>query len=225
MSIKRTWKSRTSVFWGLVFIGAAVLLILNGIGVNLGYGISVWKIILGVICLAWLVDTLVERRFTEIAFPLAFLFLIFESTIAHAIGRTDGNLISDWTVILAALLVTIGLKALIPDRGGRKFLGKSGSTSIYLDASDLSDAEIRDNAGSVQAHITNREAYRGDGVITIRDNLGKVDLYLPSNWNIVVNCRDNLGKVNVPDQDDGVFDKSITIEVRDNIGSVNVKYD
>jgi len=208
-----------------VLVGAAVLLILNGIGVNLGYGISVWRVILGVLCVAWLVDTIAERRFTEIPFPLAFLFLVFESTIAHALGRPDNNLISDWTVILAALLLTIGLKALFPDRPGRRLLGKAGRTTLYFDASDLSDAEIRDNTGFVQAYVTNREAYQGGGVIGIRDNLGKVELHLPQSWNVIVNCRDNLGSVSVPDQEDGIFDGSITIDVRDNVGSISVVFD
>lgn len=222
---KYTVKTRTSIFWGLVLVGAAVLLILNGIGVSLGYGVSVWRIILGVLCLAWLVDTLAERRFTEIPFPLAFLFLVFETPIAYAAGFEDGNIISDWTVILAALLLTIGLKALFHDREGKLRLSNASSSTIYLDGGDLASAEIRDNLGSVNAYITNRDAYEGGGTVTIKDNLGKVVIHIPANWNVVTDCHDNLGSVSVADQEDGVFDKSITLAIRDNLGAVKVVFD
>lgn len=218
-------KFGTGIFWGIVLIGAAVLLILNGIGVNLGYGISVWRIILGTLCVAWLVVTIVELRFTEIAFPLAFIFLIFEPTIAHALGREDNKLISTWTVLLAAFLLTVGLKAIF---SGKLRRGKStsfGKKTLYFDAADLSSAEICDNLGFVQAYITNKEAYAEDGTIAIRDNLGKIELHIPSNWNVTVNSHDNLGKISVDDQEDGVFDKSITVDVRDNVGSVNIVFD
>lgn len=216
-------KFGTGIFWGIVLIGAAVLLILNGIGVNLGYGISVWRIILGTLCVAWVVVTIVELRFTDLPFPFAFLFIIFEPTIAHALGREDNKLISTWIVLLAALLLTVGLKAIFS--GKIRKTSSIGSKTLYFDAADLESAEIKDNAGSVQAYITNKEAYTGDGTIVIRDNLGKITLHIPSNWNVTVNSRDNLGKVSVADQEDGVFDNSITVDVRDNVGSVNIVFD
>ncbi|MBQ7669121.1 MAG: hypothetical protein IJS45_00190 [Clostridia bacterium] len=218
------FKLGTGIFWGIVLIGAAVLLILNGIGVNLGYGLSVWRIILGTLCLAWIVTTIVELRFTDLPFPFAFLFIIFEPTIAHALGREDNKLISTWIVLLAALLLTIGLKAIFSGKV-KKGVSSVGSKTLYFDGSDLVTAEIRDNAGSVQAYVTNKESYPGDGTIVICDNLGKITLHIPSDWNVTVNSHDNLGKVSVADQEDGVFDKSITVDVRDNVGSVNIVFD
>ena len=216
---------RTSVFWGIVLIGAAVLLILNGIGVELGYGLSVWRILLGAVCLAWLVDTIVELRFTEIPFPLAFMFIVFEPTIAHALGREDNKLIPFWTVLLAALLMTIGLEALLPDRPGRKHLSKAVSTTLYFDDADLADAKINDNLGKVVAYITNTEAYEGGGRIAVYDNLGAVVLHIPSSWKVILKASSNLGKVTVPEQDDAACDKTITVDVTDNLGAVTVVFD
>ena len=221
---KWSWRSRNTLFWGFVFIGIAVLLVLNGIGVNLGYGVSVWRVILGVFCLAWVVDALIELNIAQIPFPLAFLFLIFEPTIAHAMGREDTKIISTWTVMLAALLLTIGLKVIIPDRDGKKG-ATFGSKTLYFDASDLSNAVIKDNVGPIRAYFTNKESYAGGGVVAIRDNVGKIDIHVPENWNVVVNSRDNIGSIDVPEQPDGVYDKTITIDVRDNVGAVKVIFD
>ena len=220
-------KTTNRIFWGIVLIGAAVLLILNGVGVDLGYGVNVWRILGGVLCLACIVDRIVERRFTELVIPLAFLFLIFEPTIAHAMGRDDNNLtlLPTWTVILAALLLTIGLKVIF--RGSSHVLssGKIGTSSIYLDGADLENAEIKDNLGKVDAYITNKDAYDGNGKITIRDNLGSIKLHIPKDWNVVANCSDNLGRVSIPEQNDGVFDKTVTIEIRDNLGQTEVIFE
>ncbi len=222
-TVKVNWK-RSGIFWGLVLIGAAVMLILNGIGVNLGYEISVWRIILGVLCLSWLVDSIVEGEFAELPFPLAFMFLIFEPTIAHAIGHENNDLISNWTVLLAALLLTIGLHIILPDKKGKN-VKVAGSTTVYLDASDLSNASIHDNLGSIQAYITNCEAYRGDGCVRINDNLGKVVLHVPSNWDVRVEASDNLGAINSPEPKDGVYDHSLSVIVTDNLGAVNIVND
>ncbi len=220
-------KISNRIFWGVVLIGAAALLILNGLGVDLGYGVNVWRIIGGVLCLACIVDRVAERRFTDIVIPLAFLFLIFEPTIAHAIGRPDDdlNLISTWTVILAALLLTVGLKVIFREKSGIVTSGKLGSSSVYFDGADLSDAEICDNMGTVQAYVTNPEAYEGNGKITISDNMGSVKLHLPSNWNVVANCHDNMGRVTIPEQKGGVYDRTLRIDIYDNMGGIEVIFE
>ena len=225
-NLNRKRKTRNSIFWGIVLVGAAVFLILNGIGVDLGYGISVWRIVLGALCLGWLIERLIARSFSETIFPLAFLFLIFEKPIAHAIGRPDDNLISDWTVILAALLLTIGLKAILPEKSGGRSFDKLGASTLYFDAADLSNANIYDCMGTVNAYVTNVDAYPGGGTIRIYDNMATVKVHLPRRWAVITNCHDNMGRVSIPDQSpDRVYDKSITLEISDNMGNIEVTFD
>ena len=224
---KWNWKSKNSIFWGIVLIGAAVMLILQGVGVKLGYGISAWRIILGALCLAWLIDRIIEKHFTEVIFPLAFIFMIFESPIAYALGRSEGDLdlINNWIVLLAALLLTIGLKAIVPEKEGRRSFDRLSSSSIYLDGADLSSVSIHDHMGSVQAFITNRQMYQGGGIINIHDNMGTVKLHIPREWNVTVNTYDNMGRVYVPDQPDRIYDRTIALEIHDNMGTVEVIFD
>lgn len=221
-SIKKKTITRSKLFWGFALIGAAVFIVLGGLGIDLGNGINFWTVLLGLLCLTWLVGNIAEGSIPGLVFPLAFLFLIFEPTIAGAMGREDPDIISNWIVILAALLLTIGLKVLIPGKhGGKKFI-EIGSKTVMLDGADLSGAEISDNIGPTDVYITNTEAYTGGGHITISDNVGKVRLYLPKNWNAVLTVEDNIGKIDVPEQEDGVYDQSISIEVTDNVGTVSV---
>ncbi|MBR6916707.1 MAG: hypothetical protein IKN38_00850 [Clostridia bacterium] len=217
-------KGSNSIFWGIVLILAAVFLVLGGLDISLGYGFTTWNIILGVLCAAWFFSRLIKGKFAQTIFPLAFLFLIFEPTIAHALGKTDENLISNWTVILAALLLTIGLSAILPKKnGGKKFI-EIGSKTIMLDGADLSDAVISENVGTSQVYITNPELYEGGGTIHINENVGKIKLFLPKNWHVIVNESENLGSVNIVEQEDGVYDKTITLDISENVGSITVVF-
>ena len=225
---KRNEKTSFPFFLGIALILAAAVLILDGIGVNLGVGISPWRVIVGVLIIGWIVRIFMRHKPFEVFLPLAILFFVFEAPIAHAVGKED--LISGWVLLLAAILLTVGCKILFARNGSSEkdggSGGKIGDSSHYLDAASLNDgtADIRDNLGKVQAYISDPAAYTGGGVITIADNLGSVTLHLPRDWAVVTQTRDNLGKIRIPPQET-VGDKSVTLVISDNLGLVSVVYD
>ena len=108
--IQRRWRP---IFWGLVLVLAAAILILDGAGVRFGYGINAWRIIFGVLLLAWLVSAVIRRQFADLFIPLGILFLVFEAPIAKAVGRESGKLLPTWTVIVAMILITIGMNMIL----------------------------------------------------------------------------------------------------------------
>ena len=69
-------KTKKSIFWGLLLIGAAVLLILGDLGLKVNYHLETWRIVLGLLCLTIFVERLLKLRISETVFPLAFLFMI-----------------------------------------------------------------------------------------------------------------------------------------------------
>lgn len=211
-----------AIFWGLALIIAAVVLILDGAGVDLGYGINAWRILLGCAFVAWLVCEIVRLRIYGIFFPLAFLFITFEAPIAEAVGREDHDLISNWVVLSAAFLLTIAFYVIIPKNGKNFKADKIGSSTLYFDSADLFDAHVSDNVSKVDVYFTNREAYQGNGNLSISDNVGQVNVNVPREWRVSTKVHDNIGRVKVPDQDDAVKSKSLTLEISDNVGSVNV---
>ena len=221
------------LFWGLVLILTAVILVMDGLGVSFGSTVTVWHIIAGILAVAWLICEIVKFRFTNVFFPLAFLFIIFEGTIAAAIGRPGENLISNWIVLLAALLLTIAFKFIsrpkhVVSVNGKQYSigdgGKIGSQTVYLDGSDLSGAVITEHLGTTKVYISNKEAYTGGGRITVRENLGSVTIFVPSEWKVVSRSTDNLGRVFIPARDkEG--DIPLELEVLDNIGSVSVVFE
>ncbi len=222
------------VFWGLVLVVAAVVLILDGVGVldKLGYGISVWRIIAGILLLAWIVTSLIRLHFADVFIPLGLLFLVFEGPLAKAAGRTDGTLIPTWIVIVASILLTVGFNIIFrPLRtvsiNGKDYdstPGKVGNKVLYMDADKLDGTVIRDHLGTVQVYVKDTPAYSGSAVITVTDNVGKVVIHLPEDWDVITQTGDNIGLIDVPSHT-GSSGKNITLVVHDNLGNIEVAFD
>jgi len=231
-------KTLTMLIWGFALIFAAVFLILDNAGVNFGIELAPWRIILGALLLAWIIALCVKLRFTDLFFPLAFLFLVFEGPIASALGHEDGNLINNWIVLLAALMLTIGFKAIFSrsgvvkvggsekrDAGDNSAVhGKLGNSTVYLDGTDLTDQQIHDNLGKVDVFFTNKEQYRGGGFLNIHDNLGSITVHVPTEWDVVTQTADNLGKINVPEKETS-GSATLTLKIHNNLGVVTVVYE
>ena len=222
------------IFWGIVLVVAAVVLILDGVGVldKLGYGINVWRIIAGILLLAWLVTSLVRLQFADIFIPLGLLFLVFEGPLAQVAGRENGKLIPTWIVIVASILLTVGFNIILkPARtvsiNGKEYdstPGKIGNKVLYVDADKLNGTEIRDHLGSVQVYVKDAPSYIDGAVVTITGNVGKVVIHLPKEWDVITQTGDNIGIIDIPTHT-GSSGKSVTLVVRDNLGNVEVVFD
>ncbi|MBQ7499409.1 MAG: hypothetical protein IJT91_00780 [Clostridia bacterium] len=214
------------IFFGIALIVAAVLLILDGVGVGLGAGVGPVRIILGVAFLGWMIDRLIYLDVPGIFFPLGFLFITFKEPL---IRMTGANIrISNWTVLLAALLLTIGFYVLLPKRnkissGNVNVGNRIGTSNIYIDAGELGESCVSNILGFANVFFTNKDAYTGGGTIIIRENAGNITLHVPSDWYVATQISDNVGNVYVPEQRT-YGDKSINIRVTDNVGKVSVKF-
>lgn len=112
-------KSVRKIFWGIALILCAVILILDAVGVAplRDTGITIWRAIVGLLLVAWVISEFIQKKPIDAIIPLAILFLVFEAPIAHALGRADANLISNWIVIVAAILLSIGLNLIFRGNG------------------------------------------------------------------------------------------------------------
>lgn len=91
---------KKNYFWGLFLVLAAVYLIIS----RLGYlpAVGIFTVIATIICIAAFVHSLLHLSFGGMLFPLAFISILYDEQL----GITA---ITPWTVLLAALLGTIGL--------------------------------------------------------------------------------------------------------------------
>lgn len=91
---------KKNYFWGIFLVLAAAYLIIS----RLGYlpAASVFTIVATIACIAAFVHSLLHLSFGGMLFPLAFIGILYDKQL----GITA---ITPWTVLLAALLGTIGL--------------------------------------------------------------------------------------------------------------------
>ena len=227
-------KSRNGLFFGIILVCAAVALILDGLGISIsGAQISAWSIVGGVLCLAWLVIEIVELKFSHIFFPLAFIFLLFEGQIAAWLGHSDPNLISNWIVLLAALLLTIGVGALGGNFKKRKKIksGENGNvvvintnekknfsqaSVIYVDAADLGKYEVENNCGSIHVYIENADRY---------NNCGSMVVHVPKAWRVVSSVDNSLGSVKIPSHETAEGAPVLKITGENNLGSLAIIFE
>lgn len=91
------------LFWGLLLILMGIFLVISKMG--LVTGISIWSVFFTIIFAALLIRGLIKRNFFSIFFSIAFLCIIYDDQLQI-------TALTPWTVLLAALLLSIGMEIL-----------------------------------------------------------------------------------------------------------------
>jgi len=232
---------RNLIFWSVLLIVTSVLLVLTGLSViDLSlFGISAWAFILSVVCIIAMIWEFADGRATHIILFLAAIFMLCEPGIARLCGMPGDDLINNWILALAAVLFTIGGNTLFSafkkkpvkvEFEDHRFNGTNSSrriniSDLYFDAASLVNGEITETIGNVNVYISNKSAYQGGGMITIHENVGRITLHIPSEWQVFTDVRNNVGKVYVPDQNSESYTSSITLKVTENVGTTEVVFD
>lgn len=242
----KTWK----IFWGIGFILAAVVLILDAFNVmapivsSVGE-ISVFSIIAGLFFLSAAISGIFKRNFFGFFFSLALVFVIFEKNIAIICGLPNENFINNGLVFLAALLLTIGCSVLFSSKKHRVHVHKEhtssvhhtsghraesslGSSVIYIDAKTLSPSSIENNLGSCVVNFENVSEYISGGEIFVENNLGSLVVNVPPEWKVETYIENSLGSLKAPGDEDFKGDKEfapvLIINGENSLGSLVVRY-
>jgi len=231
--MKRT-RSSSKVFWGLIFILSALLIVFDALGTGLGFldGIPVIKIVLGVLLLSWTISELVKLRISGIFFPLAFVFMLFESNIAKYLQLENENIISNWLLLLAATLLSAGFAILFPggngisvsfnDSGSSHKKKVMGSYTRYIDCTNFQDDDIEVNMSSCEVFFENVENYENGGRIDLDNNMGSIILHVPAEWHVICDIDNHLGSVRMPSSGN-TAGKKLYIEGDNNMGSIVIE--
>ena len=230
---KRSW-GWEHVFWGIVFLAAAVLIILYATGVNLGVigEIPVIDLILGVILLAWIIRCFVKVQIPGVFLPLGLLFCVFEKELAQwfHIG-SNGKILNHWLVLLIIVLLTAGSALLLrPLRLKRKAaqagrVNKGSSSTMYIDCADFHSESIKNELGATSVWFSNKDSYQGGGTIYVHNELGSTVIHVPQEWRLQIKISKELGNVVVPDGPGNPEGKLLTIEGHCELGNITVRAD
>lgn len=222
--------SASKLFWGVILILAAVILVLDAVGAELGFlnGIPVFRSIIVLLLLSVAVEQLLKREFGGFFFALAFAFIIYEKQIATWLSLEDTNIISDWTVLLVALLLSIGFSLLFKKRtftftynGNKEKHKVAGSYVTNIDCSVFDEMTVNNELGSCEVHFSNVDGYTGNGVLHVNNELGAMKIYVPADWTVTNRIENELGSVKIS----GSFNsggKTLIIDGTNELGSVEI---
>ncbi len=234
--MEKTWK----LFWGLGFILLALALVLDAVGVLAPIAstvgdVSILAVIAALLLLSYTVSRLFRGRVGEIFVPLALIFMLFETNIAHifGIGDESGNIINNWLLLLCACMLWIGFSILfsgVRRKNTKKWNGIEinghrsggiGSSVKYIDCEGFKNEFVENDLGSCVVFFENTDKYEGGGVLHIDNNLGSTVINVPAEWSVAVNIDNSLGSVQAPKQSGQ--GPHLTVNGDNNLGSVVIK--
>lgn len=212
------------IFWGLLIIGAAVLLILNA--VFPAQDIPAVKIIGSVLLLAISIASLTKVKFVLFFLPLALIAYVWRTSPFLAI-LADVNL---WPLILAAVLLGIGMSVIFHRKshihvkissnsggdGTEETLNSEESVEVdvswgdnikYIHASNLKHARIKSAFASAKIYFDACKASPEGLDISVNCSFSELTLILPRNWEINNQISTFVGEISSmpsPRQDDFV---------------------
>ena len=198
------------LFWGLGFLFAAFLIILDIVGViptllSAVGEVSVFSLILGLLLLSYGIARLIRGKISEIFLPLAFIFMLFEKNIAFLYGSENENIVNNWLVLLVAVLLYIGFEILFSKKKKHIKLVASESNNalksatVYVDCENFTSNNIIVNKlGECTVHFQNIDKYKGEQTLTVSNSLGAMTVNVPSSWTLIVDVDNTMGEVDTP---------------------------
>jgi predicted membrane protein len=219
---------KESLFWGLAFILGGVFLVISKLG--LFPDINVFSLLLTVFFVVIIVKSIFHMNFPGVLFPAAFLCIIYDKQL----GITS---ITPWTVLIAALLGSIGLSMIFNnhnhhkwvkrtryDRGDYKFekvdvedeshvifRNSFNETTKYINSNDFEQADFSCSFGALKVYFDNATMRNDNAVVRINASFSGVELYVPKTWSVVDKTNGLLGAVNEKNKSDKVITNTLTI--------------
>lgn len=229
---------KKDLFWGLLFIFAALLIILNGFGIF--PGISMFEIITTVILVGVMIKSMKHINFWGVLFPLAFLCILY----ADEWGIRD---LTPWPVLLTALLLSIGLSLIFKKPAFRKypFHGKHdfqrqiideqdtnvvtcsssfGESMKYVNTENFEQANIKCSFGASKVYFDNAQIPSGKADIYLDVSFGEAELFFPKTWRVVNHAQVFLGGIEEKNQSNGSDAPVVTIQGNVSFGAVQIIY-
>jgi len=225
--------------WGTFLLLAAVFVLTNQLGGFVGIGIG--SIIVSFLALAFLVQCLIKLCIAPLPIPLAALYYIFQIPFGFPV-------LGVWTLILVAVLASIGLAALLPrkhwyrrreyysgmsktdgssDDGNNPVVGvQFGSVSRYLHSESLETVRLESRFGSLEVFLDQTQLSPNGAEVICNCSFGTIELYLPKHWIVIDKLNCTMGEVEyhnhraAPDEDA----PQLTITGNITCGSIEIRY-
>lgn len=233
---------KKDIFWGIVCITLAVLVIISEMGWIQGIGF--WTVAFTVLFGASLVKGIIKIDFTQILFSVAFLCIVWDDVLRI-------TQLTPWPVLLAALLGSVGLNKLFGKDEGeyeKKYYEsyeykKDGKTTVeqdnsenvkcsvsfgsvvkYINSEDLKTVHISADFASASIYLDNAAVPSGEVVVKVHSSFSGIQIFVPRDWNVVNKVDCSFSGIKEENSKTGVNAVNVVLVGSVNFGGVTVKY-
>lgn len=232
-----------NLFWGMFFILAAVLIIMNQLGILVG--ISLFNLIITIFLVSIIIKSIQYLNFVGIIMPLAILGVIY----ADKLGIQS---LTPWPILGSALFLSIGLSIIIhprrnefeechckkhDDKGefveiqkGEKddsevnlYTKFSGSVK-YITSENLKTVNLDCSFGALKVYFDNAKIDGNEATVNLNLNFGGAELYIPKEWSIINNVSCSVGGIDEKGQNDRTSNIKLILKGKINFSGVEIIY-
>ena len=216
---------KESVFWGVLLILAGIFLIIS----KLGFfpGVNAFSLLLTVFLLVVIGKSLLHLNFQGILFPIAFICIIYDKQL----GLTA---ITPWTVLMAALLGSIGLSMIfhkkikwinhehnhedykfekidIEDGSNVGFKTSFGASVKYVNTDKFEQADFNCSFGAMKVYFDNAIMSNENAIVRINASFSGIELYIPKTWSVENKTNVFLGDVSEKNRNNQTTTNTLTL--------------
>lgn len=229
-----------NLLWGIFFILAGGLVIVN----QLGYfpGLSLLNLVLIIAAIPIVVTSCIHLNFGGILFSLAILGIVFDKQL----GITE---LTPWPILITALLGTIGLELIfhkvkrkssfihintgsgydeIIDCPDNELINHSvnfSSAIKYINSDNFKKANFSCHFGALKVYFDNATIKDNKAEINIQCSFGGVELFIPKTWQILNNTNTSLGEIEEKNKNSSNSDGPVVrLNGSISLGAVEITY-
>lgn len=213
------------IFWGVLFILAGIFMVIS----KLGYfpDMNVFSLLLTVFLVVVIVKSVVRLNFSGILFPIAFICIIYDKEL----GITA---ITPWTVILAALLGSIGFSMIfhkhinwihhkhnhedykfekidIEDESNIVFKNSFGASMKYINTDKFEQANFNCSFGAMKVYFDNATMSSENAIVRIDASFSGIELYIPKTWKVDDKTNVFLGSIGEKNRSNEITTNTLTL--------------
>lgn len=207
---------KEKIFWGILFVLAAIFLVVAKLGFM--QDMNVFTLFFTIVCVAIIMKSIFEISFGGMLFPLAFLAIIYDEQLGI-------ETLTPWTVLLVALLGTIGLNMIfgkmkrkhkysaymgknddpfeagdyetidVEDDSHIKIETKFGAIAKYVNSDHFVQADVNCSFCGAKIYFDNAILENNKGVVRLDVSFAGVELYIPRDWKVENHAHASFGAI------------------------------
>lgn len=227
----------SNIFWGIILILIAAGLILY----KMGFGfmsfipsVSFWQLVLAIAFICIFINSLIELNFGGVFFSAAFFCIVFASQL-HV------EKLVPWTVLIAALILTIAMEMIFPGSKRSKHIYAHGSVtsdevsgeriyesahftgaSKYIRSENFKSAKLVSSFAGMEVYFDKVKVPEGEATIELYSKFGGVKLFIPASWRIINELNSVAGAVDEQGTWTGETDVTVRLVGENKFGGVEI---